>query len=492
MRKQAISRRLIILLCALQPILSSLSYWLIELDCSTVPTLALRMLLLTGTTLVAMCFSRHRSRYICLIAVGAGFYCLHAWSGFQAGSFASTSALAEDLTNYIRVFQIPLLTFALITLTASAEGHMRSLWQGLTVAFWLIVLIEILSTVTGTDPHTYAAKGIGVCGWFYAPSSQSAVLTMLFPPVLYAAMKQEKPWIFVLTAVVGFAELFLFATRLSYLAIFLIAACAILFWTVSRGTAWWKTLLVLLLALVCGLCWPVSPMKQNRDRMSENATLKQEQYDALVEQGIEEFGSEGDEYLTYVYEYQLPNLVDRFGFEKTVEIYDHTALVSTIGNDRLKKRNYCQLLLNQSPITAKLFGIAYPEMTWNGEVFDVENDLYGILYLYGYAGVLCLLGFLLFFAYQVLKLLRRSPRRCFTPEMGAAAAMIACGMAHAIFTAGLLRRPNASFYLSAALAIVWNLTAEVRGPTLYGGNKEKTEASARTEFAQDGEGAEKQ
>ena len=82
----------------------------------------------------------------------------------------------------------------------------------------------------------------------------------------------------------------------------------------------------------------------------------------------------------------------------------------------------------------------------------MEKRMKTLLRCLGYACI-----FLLAFVWLVLRALLRNARRYFTPEAaGHGIAFLLC-MAHAVFTAGVLRRPNASVYLSAMLAAIWYL-----------------------------------
>ena len=454
--------RLILGLCVLQPVLSVLSYWLITLGGNTDVTLALRFAMLAGIVIAACVMAERKAPFLWTCVAGAALYGLHFWAGWRAGSFGSPGRVISDLTNYIRVFQIPLMTLSLQVLLKRAAGGYRTLIRGLTAVFFIIAAVELLSVLTGTNPYTYANKQIGIIGWFYLPSAQSAVLTMLFPPVLAGAMR-DKTWKTPVIAAIGFAELYFFATRLAYLAIFLTGFGLALVFLITERSRKLCIAVVLLCTLACGAGFFVSPMKQNQDRVAENAAARQERYEELTQQGILEFGTEGSEYLTYVYADRLDGLVDRFGLDTVAEFFDYTADASVLADVRLVKRSYCELLLRQSPETSRWFGLAYPEMTWKGAVYDVENDFHGILYLYGYTGLGLLVLYLIWFAGRTLKALRRDFRGTTTPELGAVGISLLCGIIHAWFTAGLLRRPNASFYLSAALAALWYLTRKTEG-----------------------------
>jgi hypothetical protein len=60
--------------------------------------------------------------------------------------------------------------------------------------------------------------------------------------------------------------------------------------------------------------------------------------------------------------------------------------------------------------------------------------------------------------------LRKDFSRLFTPQLAALAICAVCGLAHAYFTAGLLRRPNASIYFSLCLAAIWYITTRRKEP----------------------------
>ena len=114
-------------------------------------------------------------------------------------------------------------------------------------------------------------------------------------------------------------------------------------------------------------------------------------------------------------------------------------------------------MLNTEPLTSRLFGLSYDEMTYHGYCYDVENDFHGIAYLYGWAGLACLLAFLGYFLVIIVCALIRNARRYFTVEAGACGIALCTALAHIYNTAGVLRRPNASFYLCLILASIWYL-----------------------------------
>lgn len=444
-------------LCAAQPLLDVLSFWTQDLAWGSKLTLSLRLLIFLGVMLTGFVLSDRRRFYWIAAAVCAALYAGHVLACLRANAPFTTANLISDATNFIRVAQIPLFTIAFITFLRCCRQGFASLERGITIAFWIIAAVALLSALTGTNPYTYPDKRIGLCGWFYFANSQSAILSMLVPLALCPALRsgQIRRWLPI--AVVGFAELFCFATRLAYMSLFVTAIGMVITLALTkRGSA--KVCAVLLLcAAVCAAGYTVSPMYRNQQAVAANAVRKQENIDRLVAQGKAEFGDQGYAYLTYAYDEYLGGTVERYGLEATAEMYGYSTKAADITNVRTIKINYCRLMLNTEPLTSRLFGLSYDEMTYHGYCYDVENDFHGITYLYGWAGLACLLAFLGYFLVIIVRALIRNARRYFTVEVGACGVALCTCLAHIYNTAGVLRRPNASFYLCLILVSIWYL-----------------------------------
>ena len=96
----------------------------------------------------------------------------------------------------------------------------------------------------------------------------------------------------------------------------------------------------------------------------------------------------------------------------------------------------------------------------------MENDLHGMYFLTGAVGLGLMIVFLLFFGLRALIAVLRKPRQYFTLPLCAFAISYGLGLIHAYYTASVLRRNNASFYLALVLAGLWYLSrkrAEEKG-----------------------------
>lgn len=447
----------LVALCAAQPLLDVLSFWTQDLAWGSKLTLALRLLLFLCVVLTGFVLSGHKRAYWITAAVCAVLYAGHVLACLRANEAFTAANLISDAVNFIRVAQIPLFTIAFITFLRCCRQGFASFERGITIAFWIIAAIELLSALTGTDPYTYSGKHIGLRGWFYGASTQSAILSMLVPLALCPALRSGNIRRWLPVAVVGFAELFCFATRLAYMSLFVTAIGTGIIWAITRRGDRKIYIALLLCAAVCAAAFPVSPMRQNQQAVAANAVRKQENIDRLVTQGKAEFGDQGYAYLTYAYDEYLGGTVERYGLEATAEMYGYSTKAAVITNVRTIKINYCRLMLNTEPLTSRLFGLSYDEMTYHGYCYDVENDFHGITYLYGWAGLACLLAFLGYFLVIIVRALIRNARRYFTVEAGACGVALCTCLAHIYNTAGVLRRPNASFYLCLILAAIWYL-----------------------------------
>lgn len=456
-------------LCVIQPFLDVLSYWMNTLGYPSALTLALRFSLLAATALLGFILSEKKLYYwilIGILAVVAGshiFACIHA-SGIFGGNY-SLGAAVIDLTNYVRVVQLPLFTLAFITLLkAGDEKGYQAIERAMLINLFVIFAISVISELTGTDPHTYPNKSIGLLGWFYFANSQSAILSMIVPLVICTALKTRSFFKSAFVVTLGFLMLWLFATRLAYLAILVTGFGTLLVWAANRKldkriAAW-----ILLLTILCGAAYPISPMVRNRRLQAANEVKKQEQIDSLVAKGKAEFGDEGLGFLLYAYEEYMGPMVHKFGLEKVAEIFQESTSVARLGNTRTKRINYCLLLRNELPATSRWFGFNFNDVEFEDEIYDVENDFHGVMYYYGYLGLFCLLVFFGYFLYLILWALLNDFKRYFTVDAGACGISLCLGLVHAYATAGVLRRPNATIYLSLILAMIWFLVRQGNAP----------------------------
>ncbi len=458
-------------LFAAQPLMDMLSFWLDRANVGGAVTLILRFLVLAATVLCGFCLTEKKRVYLLFGGVCAAFFAAHA-------AVCATVGYADfvgDFINFIRIVQMPATTLCLITFFRANEKSFDSMQWGLALALGLMLLSMVLSTLTGTDPHTYST-GRGTLGWFQNTNSQSSNLCVLLAVSLgwQLSRKKRNLIVFWLTAVAGCVALYALAPRLAYFGLAVITAgLALSLILISRRS--WPTAVVLvaLCAIFIALI-PTSPMGKYVSNESAYQDKVEDKMPTMIEgdsgqvldlaerqKAGETLTEEERETLLQgllpIYEQHAGDFVELFGPWQTMELFHFATDFHTFINARAKKLIFAAELMKRSPFAARLFGLELSRFTVGEHIYDVENDFHGIYYLCGWVGLALYMAFLLYFVWLIVWALFKNAKRYFTMEAaGYGIALMLC-LIHAVATAGVLRRPNASIYLSALLAGIYYL-----------------------------------
>ncbi len=480
------------ILIIIQPVMDVISYWLSEFGISNAPTLLLRMGVLGITLLCGFIVSEKKYIYLFAMAIMAVVYAGHIFACVQAGYVDPI----DDFSNYVRVVQMPILVIAFITFLKTNKKTFEYLQIGASVALLIMFAVEIISTITGTDPHTYS-DGTGIIGWFYNTNSQSSNLCILAPILLLWLLnwKKRRPVLIVLAAIMCCLSMFFFSTRLAYMGLMAVTVGMGVMIIILRRNLWRYGAALLALAIVFAGLLPVSPMMQHLTKSTASQAERQEWLNAEIADNREDIDSlldkkppvneesdekvdddeeeekveeENDKWteeeknrlveeLTPIYEKYAGDFVELFGAEKTMEMFNYTLDVNTFSSLRAKKLMFAEMLMENSPASAKWFGVEISRFVVGENIYDVENDFHGVYFLYGAVGFVAYLAFLLYFAVIIIIALVKNFKKYFTLEAVAYGISLVVCMAHAYNTAGVLRRPNASVYLSVVLAVIYYL-----------------------------------
>ena len=212
-----------------------------------------------------------------------------------------------------------------------------------------------------------------------------------------------------------------------------------------------------------------SPMEWNNTLVERNKVLKQQHIDEMVaadEAAALAEGLEGEALklarLEHAYEEYLAGPAGHFGLERTAKLYDYSTDAGDIADVRRERLTFCKMLLEDQPGLSFWFGMEREDMSHDGITYDVENDFHGIFYLCGMVGLVLMALFLGWFLVRILLALLRDFKKVFTLAAAGCGLALVCCLVHAYFTAGVLRRPNVTFYLAALLAMAYGLTVKTR------------------------------
>ena len=477
---------LVFLLCVCQPILDVIAYWNRELSLPSDWTSVLRLALLLGGFLAAFLVTERKRAFIIFSAVILAFLAGHALACL--GTEEGYINWVEDLTDQARTLVLPITAVTMMSFLRAEPRAFEALLKALVCNLVLILFVMLLSTLTGTDPHTYPTKSVGIRGWFIWTSPQSAILSILCPLVIAWALRRwpDRTLPVLLTTLVSFGMLFAYGTRLGYFTILGVglglAVCVFPGGKRRRLQAG----AILLCALLFLALYPVSPMTVNRTALLENEAIKQERVNAAVaalqrdKTDAEPDGAD-PEAIRAAYRYNLQGMIDRFGLEQVAERYGHTLDASLICNDRIMKTYFCGMLIDEvsaaSPLS-RFFGVELERTRVNDtevydfyaddwvrgtENYDPENDVIGVLTLNGIVGFALLAAFLLWFGLRALWAVWTDRSR-FTPLFAAFLGAYGIALIYAVNTASTLRRNNASVYFAWVLAGLWYLSVCPRSP----------------------------
>ena len=477
-----------------QPLLDVLGYWQMEAGLPNLLTTAIRLLILVCMLGVGFLLTRRKWAYLLTGGVIALYLLGHVLACL---ALSDDYHWAEDLADQARLLLLPVTTLCLMTFLREDKKAFSTLMKAMALDLGLILLVMALSAATGTDPHSYEAKGLGVRGWFHWTSAQSAILSLLCPLALAWCLERFPGRLLPLavTALLSFGALYFFGTRLAYASLAAVGLSMSLSIFLSDRRRWAQALTVLLCAaLFCGL-YPLSPMARNQRAILENVVVKQARIDAAAAEydpavlsaaesgeANQPHSSENLEALAAAYRYNLQGMVDRFGIRRVAELYDYSLDAVRVCDDRVRKYCYCKLLMEDSAAAsplAPLFGLEIgrthvkqtqvyhfetDEWLLEDEASDPENDVYGVWFLCGVVGAALFALFLGHFALCGVGLLIRRPKKAIQPRTAAFLMAFVIALVYACNTVTVLRRNNASVYFAVVLAGLWQLWREAKQP----------------------------
>ena len=277
----------------LQPVMDVVSYWTTEFEVGGALTMLMRMGVMGVSLLWGYWISDRKKLYWIVGGILALLYAGHAFACMQVGY----ADIVGDISNYIRVAQMPAIMVVFTTCLRKNSKTLKALISGAAIALLMVLSVELISTVTGTDPHTYS-DGYGILGWFYNTNSQSAILGMLTPfLLLWLLLKQKKNPVWVLlAAAVSCGALFMLGTRLAYASIFAALVGLAVTVLLVRRQCWSSAVGFLALAVVFAGLIKVSPMYLHQHNYEAIQSERQEETDELDIEipGLSE-GEEGEE-----------------------------------------------------------------------------------------------------------------------------------------------------------------------------------------------------
>lgn len=461
------------LLLVVQPCLDVLCYWQTELSLPTAIQAGLRLICFLTFVLTVFFVSRHKKRFALMAVLMLVYFAGHAWAISRPGVLDFPADVKEQL----RTLMLLPLTLSFVCAIEENPKVFSALKRGLLVNLLVIGCVMLISTLTGTDPHTYHGKHTGILGWFLWPNGQCAILCILSVVALteVSVRYPGKPLPMLGAGLVCFGMLYSLGTRISFAAIPAIGAALFICLLLSDRKLFPSALSVLLIALLFTVLYPLSPMAKAQKVSAQNAAVKQERIAAAVAPyGVPADAAQTDDprAAAAAYRYGLQGLVDRFGLDAVRERYNGSLDQRDIFGNRKMKIVFNELLMQEYGNPARLFGMEVSRMRQKTQFYDfylddwidleqvyaAENDFHGLFFSGGISLIALICGTLLFIGLQAIAALIRDSKTVLRPEWIGFFGAFCFVLITSAFTSALLRQTNGIVYVAAVLAGLRHLT----------------------------------
>ncbi len=452
---------LFVLLLA-QPLLDVFSYFMIQLQMTTISSLV-RMALFAGITLFCFWTSDNRKPYYIMAAVLGGFWAVHMVGCFAEGY----QSIIQDMMQYIRTVQMPVLVLCFIDIFKKCDDAPRVIQKAFVCIYCIISGVIALSYLVGDPVYTYV--DVGIKGWFATGNAQSCIVSLLAPLSILYAVKSENKIHFAGITLLAFLNMFWFGTRVTYYLIFVTIIGIVFFMLVNKKKNIFQYCFLAGCLVVGLLCYRVSPCYINQNLSNGSMQEWQTEIDSIANKNPddpqkpavpltkeEHFQQHREDYLE-IYNLYSSSLVERFGLDRVVEQYDYSLNASDLISNRKQKLAYSELIMAEKGTMQQLFGFEYMGFINGDEIYDPENDFPAIYFSNGIVGLVMYIGFLAYFVILILRKLIADFKHSLTMENGMVAITMVMIVGAAQLSGNVLRRPNVSIYLSLILAYVFYL-----------------------------------
>lgn len=472
---EKIKKNAFVILLVIQPILDIIAYFQYDRPGGTMAGY-IRLVIMCALPIYVLCTTKKKKSFLIIMACMAAYCLLHVLNGFRVGYIS----LFKDVQYIALVMQMPILTVSFIYWLRE-KPYMEMTKRAFLINLLLIFIANIVAYFTNTGRDTYVDQHVGFTGWFENANSQSIIIVSLIPLALCLLIAMKSKWrpVWMLLGMAGSCFMLIWnGTKAAYFSIFIIFAAYAFYFVVEfclglrkKVKLQWIPLALSILVFVGSvLVYPYSPRYQIGHMYDESTAHGQEEIDKIEHpdtssgssgsSGSSSSGSEEEQppsemLLEYYRKNLSPDLIERFGFERVLAEYGGRPNAVQLSDVRLMKKIYARLVWEETDFITKLVGFEYPQMQTGDENFDLENDPPAILYYYGYLGAALYAVFIAFILFMVTKRLITDFKHTFSMENFILGLTLCLQLGLSIYSGALLRRPNASIYLSVILALCY-------------------------------------
>lgn len=427
-----------------------------------------RLLIMCILPLIVLWKTPHKKSFLAFLAVIAAFAVSHILNSYRVGYIS----IFQDAAYMARVMVMPITAVSLIYLIRS-DAYAEMTKKGFFVNLSVIFISIVIAYATGTAEDTYGIYGYGLKGWFANANSQSIIIMSIIPLAIEYAYHRKNHMFFVLTVLISWFLLISNGTKVGYLSIFVIFGgyCGyyLLVHLLKIHKLDLKRKLTMLfytaLMVISVIGYPLTPRYGMAHLYDSGREEEQKHMDEDLKELEKEHKTLDDFFMDpnvkqQIIAYYTPllnqDMVKRFGTERILREYGYLPTAWIISDVRKLKRMYSAMIWDDSDFMTRLVGFEYTNVhNPDGDGFDLENDYPAILYYYGYIGFGLYMAFIAWFIWLILKRIIKDFKSSLTPLNFALLITFLLQLGSAEYSGAILRRPNASVYMSIILSLIY-------------------------------------
>lgn len=434
-----------------------------------------RLVMMCILPLIVLRKTSKKKSFSAFLAVIGIFAVMHIANSYRVGYIS----IFQDVAYMARVTAMPIIAVSFMYLIQS-DDYVNMTKKGFYINVMVIFISIIIAYATDSAEDTYGVYGYGLKGWFANANSQSIIIMSLIPLALEYAYRCRRHLIFISTVFISWFLLISNGTKVGYLSIFvifggycgyylLVHLCNIQKLDRKRKLT---MLLYIGLMVVSSLGYSWTPRYEMAHLYDTGRQEEQKHIDDDLKEIEKEHKTLDDifadqkvkqQIITYYTPLLNQDMVKRFGTERILREYGYIPTAWIMSDVRKLKRMYSAMIWDDSDILTHSVGFEYTNVHNGGnESFDLENDYPAILYYYGYIGFGLYIAFIGWFIILIIKRLLSDVKGSLTSLNFALLITFLLQLGAAEYSGAILRRPNASVYMSIVLALIYYQCKEKR------------------------------
>ena len=432
----------------LQPLLDlTTSFTLLVLNMNITPGIIIRFLIMLISAFYILFAAKEKSnrKFLYYLIALVVFFSVHLGINFFVKEQFSLISELKSIAKIVYYIEM-LIAFIIAFKDLKAKGTLERYFPlNVSIAVWIINLVIIVSTLTGTGIRSY--NGLyknGHSGWFFAANELGTLLAIVFPIILWTAIKKttdlKKSYHWIPVVLTGYS-LFSIGTKVGFLAVLIGLSLSIvgilLSWVINKSENTDKNHLlniIILIILTIGttVLMPYLPAFTNT-----TAHLQSLEKDQPKENGDTD-KEEGDE---------ISSEENLFGEN---EGPSRSILDGVVYSGRDGFLTMHQEFFDRAPLSQKVFGMGYAG-NYEETPKIIERDFHDIYYQFGFVGFILLLLPLVYYGVCILITVIKNISYFLSAKYILIAASLTLGLGIAYLAGHMLSAPAVSTYFSLIL-----------------------------------------